>query len=139
MPASGVLRGVDGRVTINSTNVNAEEYEHADQADDIPAIGFEDVDAPTGITFDDGATGVVGANVSFKGYWDLNLNPHTDPPKIKVGQRLTGCKLYLQKGGTKCFTYSILRLLSTRVGAQLRGRVDLQVQSKTGGPFTWPS
>jgi hypothetical protein len=167
MASSGVVKGTDGRVLIGcnfnynggaativantGTKINADTWKLAGKADDIPAVGFEDV-AYDGNVYDAGNTSLIYGDITFSGYWDFNQNPHTNPPNLRIGAVLGnpnpltgnaglsngGVALYVSKNNNKYFVFQSIRILALDVGGNLKTRVDLNVSAKSNGTIWYP-
>jgi hypothetical protein len=160
MAGANVYRGIGVRALFNGAALDHEQVSIDMQADDIPAVGFEDV-APDGATYDDGAMGVIGHSISGSGYWDASLNPHNAAPGFRPGYYIQNCFIYLNKGistagsssfyaGTptgfiypnlnlaRFYYYAVVRCLQGRTTAQVRGRVDFNYTVKNCGMVVYP-
>lgn len=157
MASGAVYRGMNQRISFNGTNANMDTVSLDLVADDIPAIGFEDVYAADvaqpdyGTLYDDGATGVVGATLGGRGYWDATLNPQPQTsgttnsviplvlPGLKVGAYIPSVRQYVSRFANRFYFMTYIRVLSARVGGEVRGRVDFNFNSKTCGRIIYPT
>lgn len=137
MATADIIRGFNGRVKQNGANVNAERFRLSGTADDIPAMGFEDVD-PDGNLYDAGVPGVIGAALQVSGYWSSINNPHADPPSIRTGVQVPNIFLYVNKVTNRFFAMPSIRILGCDVASEIKGRVDLSYNAKTNGKITYP-
>lgn len=135
MARAGVLRGIDGRVSVNGQNLQLEQYRISIVADDIPALGFEDV--TTTAAYDIGDTGVITTTISAAGYWDASLAPHSSPPGLVAGAILTTFKVFVSKSTVRVFTFPEIRVLQCEISGQLRTRVDFSFTVRSNGSFTY--
>jgi hypothetical protein len=134
MARTNIQRGIDGRISINGTFVSLERWRISTTADDIPAIGFEDVsDAGA---FDDGDTGLVTTVLSCSGYFDVINNPHNSPPGIVPGAILANVRFYLSKANNKFYLFPEIRVLQVEVNDELRQRVDISFTAKANGAWS---
>ncbi|MGE3804153.1 MAG: hypothetical protein AB7K24_05725 [Gemmataceae bacterium] len=129
------LAGTNGKVTtgIGPTTINAEEWSVEPEVDVIRTTNFESGG------FHELIPGNARARVRIKGFWDAGLNPHEDPPNFVVGQFVTSTKLYTTDGSpAKYFDLPRLLVVRTPVLCNVNGRVELEVEFETDGPFTYP-
>jgi hypothetical protein len=137
MPHSGVVKGYDGRVDLNGTYLNTDRYRWAWAADDIPGIGFEDIDFD-GNLYDDGTTGVISSTLSTSGYWNLEQIPSADPPSIRNGSLINNVQVWISKTNNFKIFLTGIRILGGEIGAELRSRVEMSFTARSNGKISWP-
>lgn len=100
-------------------------------AGEIPANDFESRARKS-------KTGLIGADISFEGYFDRDNNPH-DPTSrnIRAGAEDAPCLLYLVKNGL-VFTAPLVNLFDVEISDDLETRADIVANGKTNGTFTYP-
>lgn len=135
MARTQILKGTDGRITFGGTALHLERYRISITADDIPALGFEDVSITA--AYDIGDTGVITTVLSASGFWSAGNNPHASPPGIVGGAIISSAKFFLKKDGSRLFTFTEIRILQVEINNELRSRVDFAFTAKSNGAFTY--
>lgn len=132
------VSGTDGRVTVNGVNLNTESWEINEHADDIETTSFESVGTDN-ITYEEGITGKVGADISLEMFWDASLVPTSSPPNLKRGQIIGPIVCFTSKTLNEFYNFPSVRVLRCRPKASAKGGyVGYSVQAKSNGQYTTP-
>lgn len=134
------IAGTEGRVTVNGTTINLRKWSVTPQVDDITTTNFESTGGD-GKTYEEGIVdnNIRKCEISFEGFWDSAQNPHNNPPNLKAGTRVTNVHLYVKKTGNKRFEFTAMRILSVPVQVEVEGKVELVVNGKSDGEFSYPT
>lgn len=133
-----VIAGTDGRLAIDGTNLNLDQYSLEIQADGIPAVGFEDV-AADGAIWDQTKPGMRRGKLKASGYWDAGLNPHDDPPGITVGAELTNVHLFVSKTTNRYYVCGdSITVLSCTIDNKIKDRVNFSFSADCNGEVVYP-
>ena|SRR6266404_3116230 len=145
MASGGVYRAKGARSQFGGANLDHDQISIDMNVDDIPSVGFEDVQPTDGETYDDGAMGIVGHTLSGGGYWDAFLNPHGNPPGFRAGLYIGPNFIFLNKvvsavnaNAVRWYGYALVRVLGGRSTAQIRGRWDFSFNVKSCGLVVYP-
>jgi hypothetical protein len=134
MAVAGKQRsGKNARVTVGGTALKHAEWEAENKADDLDTTNFES----GGV--EQGTTGIEVVDVSAKGDWDAGGNFQDSPPGIYPRDDLSTVKFYTNVTDNVFWAFPLLRVLSARNGAQVRGKVSFEWSGKSQSSFTRPS
>jgi hypothetical protein len=126
------LSGKDGRFTINGQVITLEMWKVDPEASDVNGYNFESQG------FDEGVFGKRKATITAKGFWDSDKNPNGSPVKLKDGQILDNCQLFITRNTSRCFTFPLLRVPRVTVQNEADGRVDIEFTGVSQGKFFYP-
>jgi hypothetical protein len=116
---------------------------------DLPTVNFNSYNTSgstvtafgVGQTFDEGISGVLGANIDFGGDWDAHvalISPN--PPGLYPRDDLQNVQLVPSRldSVNQFWDFLYMRLRTTRNGCEVNGKVTFAVSGKNQGPFTPP-
>ena len=131
MAVTGKQRaGKGSRVQVTAINLNMVEWTFEAKGDDLDTTNFESAGN------EQGTIGIIVADFQVRGDWDAGRNPYDSPPGIYPRDDLSALKFYENVTDNIFHSVSIARLLSTRNGSQVRGKVTFEFSGKSNSGFT---
>lgn len=125
--------GKTGRTTVNAQTIKNNEWDVTYRGADLDTTNFESNG------YEEGLTGLIGADWTIKGDWDAGVNPYDNPPGLYPRDDGVNMVLYPKVADNKPFTFPLWRCDSTRVGVRTDGKVTFDASGKSQGSFSIPT
>lgn len=125
--------GKNARVSVGGTPLNHATYNVTWRGDDLDTTDFEDGGVETGII------GVEVAEWECGGDWDAGTNALDDPPGLYPRDDLEDLAFFTSQSDGVFTGIDVARVLSSRNGAQVRGKVTFTANGKSNGDWTPPT
>lgn len=134
MGTSGAWRaGKNSRVEVANQRVAMASYSVTDRAGDIDTSNIESEG------FEEGITGLFGADWDVGGKWDAGLNPFEDPPGLYPRDDGTELSIYTNVADAKFYNFPFYRCIQATLRMTASQGVDIEARGKNQGAFTRPS
>lgn len=134
MAVLGLFRaGKGSRISADGVNILGESFDVNRTGEDIDTTCFE-----TGGE-DQGTIGPTATEWSFRGKWNAAQNPFDSPPGIYPRDDLPNLLFYPSVADGTVAEIAFARVLSSRVGSEIRGAVTMEASGKSNGGITLPT
>ncbi len=90
-------------------------------------------------SFDEGISGVLGADLTFGGDWDAGTNPYGDPPGLYPRDDLATVAFYENVTDNTSYAFPYVRLRAASNGAAIDQKVTFSCSGKNQGSFSIPT
>lgn len=123
----------NSRIRVAATTLNYARWDANWRGDDLDTTNFESAG------LEEGLIGIEVVEFSGGGHWDAGRNPFDQPPGIFP--RSDGGPVELIENVTDNIGWllNVVRFLSTRNSAELRGVVSFEFSGKSNGAFSRPT
>lgn len=133
------ISGPRGRVQVAGSNITGKQWQFKDSVDYMETTSFEDVDVPTGETYETGTYGTHHGSGTIVLWIDVNNMPNVAYGLV-AGALLLNMYLFIDKRlNARRISMPFARITDVQWGAELKGAQEVTVSFHGHGTFVGPS